>query len=179
MQAVVMCHHLPRIRTFASNNYVRTRGTDPDARGGGLRRSASPAAPFLHRHGPRRWGEQHAERPRRIIICCFVKHILKILLLLARPSVNGIEPVHVRGACWMHFSRLHAVMGLAELANAAILSRLLLDIENRNVVVPSQRRHASRLGLASAALVRNLLALANKKEFKGCAGLILAVGVAT
>ena len=46
-----------------------------------------------------------------------------------------------------------AILGNESMA-AAILSRPLLEIENRNVVVPSLRRHVSRLGLATAALVR-------------------------
>jgi hypothetical protein len=47
-------------------------------------------------------------------------------------------------------------MGLAELANAAILSRPLLEIENRNVVVPSLLRHDCcvmlRCGVYAASL---------------------------
>ncbi len=120
-----------------------------------------------------------AKCSRRIIICCFVEHILKILLLLTRQSVNGIKPVHIGGACWMHFSRLHAVMRFAELANAAILSRPLLEIENRNVVVPSLRRHVSRLGLASAALVRISRPSDKKAQFKGAAGIDTCDGIPT
>jgi hypothetical protein len=61
-----------------------------------------------------------------------------------RESGNPIETVHVCCRVWKDAARLHAVIGLAEFANATVGTGPLLEVEDRDVVVLSLFRHEVR-----------------------------------